>query len=188
MVPHSNFKPNRVLGEAKPHYRYRFEIRRNGDIEGSNPVCDHFLRCWWELKPPDGLPQRQDIKLTHLRGYAPYAVILDLEGGRQFEHNFTLRTRLLGTAVAEHYGEITGRDIADMDNSQAARRIYYTASLAIDGREPVLSIIHGIAPEDSYKDAFALYMPLVDERGAVAKILVAVYVTYFAGDEGGSVA
>jgi len=165
------------------HHRYRFEVVRDEEVAGKSPVCDRFREYWWQIKPPMGLPRRQDVRLPDLRRHAAHAVFMDVESGKCFEHAFTLRVRLIGTAVAEHFGEMTGCDIADMENQAAARRIYYMSGLAIQERRPVMSIVHGIAPESTYKDAFALYMPLADESGDIRKVMVAVDVTYFSDEE-----
>jgi len=171
---------NRTGSSGMPaHHRFRFDILRNEDIIGVNPVCDRVQAHWWRIKPAMGLPKRQDIKLAELRQDSAYISILDIEGGSCFEHDFTLRVRLIGTAVTEHFGEITGKDVAEMEKQASARRIYTMASLAIQERQPVMSVINAFVPEEPYKDAVGLYMPLADEAGEVNKILVAAYVSYF---------
>lgn len=182
MVQFSGPKTDRTGGHGMPRAsRYRFDILRGEDIPGVNPVCDRFHAYWWAIKPPMGLPRRQDIKMAELRRHSAHAVILDIEGGHCFEQTFTLRVRLIGTAVAEHYGEITGRDVADMDNQGSARRIYYACGLAIEAREPLMSITHAFSPDAPYKDVFAIFLPLGNEKGEVSKILIAAAVRYFTG-------
>lgn len=163
------------------HHRFRFDILRGEEIAGVNAVCDRVHDYWRRIKPAIGLPRRADVKLSELRQDSAYISILDIEDGRCFDHNFTLRVRLIGTALTEHFGEITGQDIAEMEKPASARRIYYMSSLVIEERQPIMSVIHAFVPEEPYKDAVGLYLPLADQAGEVSKILVAAHVSYFTG-------
>jgi len=151
-----------------------FEIFEGEDAKGRNPVADLYYDYWLDKCRGDRLPGRQDIRPEELRGYLPHSVLMDLREEASAYQDFRLIVRLIGTHVVEAYGELTGLDIADMDNAAAAERIYRMSALARDQRLPVLSRVLGFAPGREHMEAYALYMPLSDSGEAVERIFVAV--------------
>ena len=161
---------------------YHFRIFGTAEIVGHNPVADDVL-AYWQGKCRDGtLPRRADIRPEELKQDLPHIVLLDLVPDSDATHGFRLITRLIGTHVAQYFGEITGRDIADMENKAAAKRIYHMCALAKEHKQPFLSVVKGFAPGREYMEAFALYLPLSDDGETVDKIMVAVDVGYATRD------
>ena len=85
-----------------------------------------------------------------------------------------LLVRLIGTHVANYYGEIGGKYIDKMENREAVKRIYNTCKDVVESRVPVLSVTQSIAQDKIHLYGYALYMPLFNQEGVVDKILVSV--------------
>lgn len=152
-------------------------------ILGHSPAIDAFLDHWQTRRQGDRLPTRADLEPQKLGRYLPHAVLIDvIETSGEFT-SFRLLVRLIGSHVAESYGEITGKDIAEMGNRAAARRIYRMSALAIERRRPVLSRVRGFAAGREHMEAFALYMPLRADGDGIAKIFVAVDVRLLPEDD-----
>lgn len=151
------------------------ELYESESIEGRNAVCDRVLRYWRSRRQEGRLPSRPDIRPEDLSDVLPHLVLMDAVGDGA---DLRLQVRLIGTHVADFYGEITGRDIMDMSNEQAALRIYDAARHVLTNREPLLAFVEGYAPDRQHLNAYALYMPVLTrpEDDAPGKILVAVEV------------
>ena len=140
-------------------------------LRGKNPLVDRIYSYWLDKHADGYLPRRADIKPNELIKYLDHLVIMDVmsEGD-----SFSLKVRLIGTHVANFYGEIAGKDVSDMPNAKAAERIYHLSKLVLQNKLPQLSITAAVAPGRDYLEAYALYLPLYDAAGEVDKILVAV--------------
>lgn len=139
-------------------------------VRGKNRVTDHFYDYWISKHDGTKLPCRADIRPTDLSLYLDHVVILDVHD----DERFSLTVRLIGTHVANFYGEITGKDIHAMANQQAAERIYLVSEHVVRERVPVLTITPAFAQDRQYLEAFALYLPLYNASAEVEKILVGV--------------
>jgi len=148
-----------------------FTVYGGNDARGKNAVVDFMLSYWLSKHDGDHLPGRADIRPSEIIRHLDHLVIMDIDGRPP---EFSLIVRLIGTHVANFYGEITGRDINDMDNKAAARRIYHMCDLVLRENRPQLSVTPAFAPDRQYLKAFALYLPLYDDRQAIDKILVTV--------------
>lgn len=165
-LEHSILPPGTEFGQ--------FVIHGGADIVGKNPIADFFYEYWLSKHREGHLPCRADIKPTDIRKHLDHLVIMDVQ---RHQHTFSLIVRLIGTHVANFYGEISGKDIKDMTNQVAVHRIYETSKLVLMENSPQLCITPAISPDRQYLEACALYMPLYDEAGEIEKILVAVDVT-----------
>lgn len=143
-------------------------------IFGHTPVIDSFLTYWRSKRQGDRLPTRADIAPRELGRDLPHAVLMDVIEAPGELASFQLQVRVIGSHVAESYGEIAGKDIADMANRATARRIYRMSALVIDHRAPAMMRVRGLAPGREHMEAFALYMPLGADGDGIAKIFVAV--------------
>lgn len=163
---------------------YHFRIFSAAEIPGINPVADQVLAYWESRRRGESLPRRDDIRPQEIKRALPHLVLLDLIPDEEAVHGFRLMTRLIGTHVAQYFGEITGQDIAEMENEAAARRIYHLCALAREHRQPFLSVVRGFAPGREHLDAYALYMPLAGKADEeVGKILVSVDVRFSEAEE-----
>lgn len=149
-----------------------FTVYSGHQVRGKNSVVD-FMHAYWQGKHQNGhLPSRADIRPSDIVQHLDHLVILDIitkEGD-----DFSLVVRLIGTHVANFYGELTGKDIRDMDDKTAAKRIYQMCGLVLAENRPQLSATTALAPDREHLDAFALYLPLYDTNTVIDKILVSV--------------
>ncbi|WP_417466037.1 PAS domain-containing protein [Kordiimonas sp.] len=139
-------------------------------VRGRNRVTDYFYDYWLTKHEGDKLPCRADIRPNDLSRHLDHVVIMDVAT----ETRFRLTVRLIGTHVSNFYGEITGKDIREMTNQQAAERIYLVSQRVVDERLPILTITPAFARDRQYLEAYALYLPLYNTAAEVEKILVAV--------------
>jgi len=152
------------------------EIFEGPDIRGRNPILDVYYDYWHSKRPTDGLPRRDDIRPEELGSYLPYATLFDVLDEPSIYQDFRLVIRLVGTHVAEAFGEIAGKDAAEIPNQATAKRVYYMAALACAKHAPVMSRVRGYAPGREHMEAFALYSPLSDSGETIDKILAAAEV------------
>ena len=151
-----------------------FELIEYDEIDRRYPIMNFFLDLWREKGGEDKAITRAQINPVELKKYLEHIVLLDVvkEG-----ENLQLTVRLIGGHVVDYYGEITGKDVREMGNSQAIERIYYAARHIIETDVPMLTISPAYSADKSFMEAVALYVPLFDNEGRVAKILVAVNVS-----------
>lgn len=140
-------------------------------IEGKNRVVDFFYHYWRDKCAGDHLPARADIRPTEISHFIDHTVIMDVGGSLP---DFTLNIRLIGTHVTTFYGEITGKDVREMSNQNAAERIYHICTKVLADRQPHLTVTPAFSPDRQYLEAYALYMPLFGDDGRIDKIMVAV--------------
>jgi len=148
-------------------HRADFSVFRGEDILGKNLATDYFYKFWMSHERP----ARKHIHPEKMKSYLENLVIMDVQRN---DDDIALHVRLIGTLVAHYYGEITDKDVNAMPNEGAAKRIYYLCSLVLDEKAPLLTGTPGFAEDKQYLEAWALYMPLFDEAGAIEKILVCV--------------
>lgn len=73
-----------------------------------HPGIRNFYALWRTLRRGRLVPSRADLDPAAMRAYLPNVFMIDVEdGGARF------RYRLCGTAVAEVYGDFTGRYVDD---------------------------------------------------------------------------
>ena len=155
---------------------YYFKILRSTDIAGQHPVIDRAAAYWRNKCRDQGLPARADIRPEEIRHLLPHLALLDVIPDKV---DVRLHTRLIGTHVTRYFGEITGRDIRDMENEDASERIYHMSSLAMADRAPVLSRVRGFAPDKEHLEALALYCPLGHpESDDIAMIMACITVDF----------
>jgi hypothetical protein len=145
-----------------------FKIYRGEEIAGRNKAADFFHKFWLALDHPT----RADVRPAEIKEYLDHVVLMDVLPD---EAGFALVTRLIGTYVANYYGEIAGKDIRDMGNLNAAARIYKISSLLLEEKAPILTITPAFDSQRQFLEAIALYMPLFNpESDKIEKIMVCV--------------
>jgi len=152
------------------------EIFEGPEIKGHNRVIDVYYDYWSSKCQKGQLPGRRDIHPEQLRGCLPYAVLLDILDEPGAYQDFRLIVRLFGTHVAEAFGEVTGKDVAEIPNPGSAKRIYYMTALVREKRVAFMTRIRGYAPGRDHMEAFILYTPLSETGKTVDKIFGGVEV------------
>lgn len=140
-------------------------------IRGRNKATDFFHQFWCDLSEGGYKPTRADIRPSNLKQFLNRVVLMDVVPTNQ---DFGLKVKLIGTHVTAFYGELSGMDIHDMENKEAAKRIYKSCATMLKQSEPVLSVISGISEDKVHLEAYALYMPLYNDAGKIDKIMASV--------------
>lgn len=151
-----------------------FEIVGYADADGRSEMTDFFLDLWRDKGGDQKSIKRADFSPIELKKYLEHVVLMDVIRDRG---SWSLTVRLIGGHVANYYGEITGKDVREMNNSKAIERIYYVSRRVIERKEPAMTVSPAFSPERLFMEALALYMPLFDEQNTVEKIMVAVHVS-----------
>lgn len=152
---------------------YAFDVFADAEVADVKAEAAEVLAYWRSKCRGGALPRRADIRPEELKAHLPHLVLMNVAPAQQATPGFRLVTRLIGTHVAAHFGELTEMDIADMPNAAAAERIYYMAGRVIAARAPLMSRVRGIAPEQTHLTAYALYMPL---RAADSERIALIFV------------
>ena len=150
-----------------------FQLLTGDAIDGRNKMVDFFMSMWREKGGPNHTIQRRDIKPIEMKRYLEHLVILDVQNHGS---DWSLLVRLIGGYVANFYGEMTGKDVRDMKNTEASARIYQACARVLETKDAVLTTSPAFAPERLHLEAIALYMPLFDASANVDKILICVNV------------
>ncbi|NVJ96901.1 MAG: PAS domain-containing protein [Alphaproteobacteria bacterium] len=148
-----------------------FNLHAGEEVMGKNPVMDFFYHYWLSKHSEGHLPRRSDIRPSEVARHLDHVVIMDVV---RDSDSFALKVRLIGTHVANFYGEISGQDIKAIQNPNAVNRIYHLSGLVIAHKIPQMSVTPAFAPDRQYLEAYALYMPLFGDSDDVEKIMVAV--------------
>lgn len=151
-----------------------FEVVDYDDIPGRLAMTDFFLDFWRSKGGETRAASRADISPNELKKYLEHVVLLDVV---REENSWKLIVRLIGGHVSGFYGEITGKDVRDMENNKAIERIYHACGKVIENGLPKMTVSPALSPDRKYLEAIALYLPLFDKNGEVNKIMVAVHVS-----------
>ncbi|PCI63416.1 MAG: hypothetical protein COB37_04775 [Kordiimonadales bacterium] len=144
-----------------------FKAYSGNEILGKHKTVDFFADLWTSLDHP----RRRDIQPTQLKAYLDRMVIMDVLNR---DGKLALHVRLIGTFVASYYGEISDKDVNEMNNERAAERIYEAARLLLLGNQPILTVTPALSKEKRHLEAIAFYMPLYDDDKNIVKILAYV--------------
>lgn len=85
------------------------------------------------------LAKREDIVPSEITGFLPFSVISDFIRNDDDEI-VNLRFKLIGTAVAEFYGERTGENLSDYVDPEATIRVLTAVKTFNQTRRPLLYI------------------------------------------------
>lgn len=151
-----------------------FEVVDYQDADNRSHMTDFFLDLWRSKGGEQKTISRADISPMEMKQYLEHVVLMDVV---RDQDTWRLQVRLIGGHVATFYGEITGKDIREMENSKAVERIYFISGRVIERQEPAMTVSPAFSPDKLYMEAVALYVPLFNKDGEVNKIMVAVHVS-----------
>jgi len=140
-------------------------------VRGNNEIVDFAYDYWLSKHEGSHLPRRSDIKPNELVKHLEHLVILDVEGEPDAP---SYKVRLIGSHVVNFYGEYTGKDVQEIDTTNAADRISIMCGLVLKEKQAQLSITPTKTPDGDQLRIYALYLPLYDAQDEIHKILVAI--------------
>ncbi|UTW56131.1 hypothetical protein [Kordiimonas sp. SCSIO 12610] len=166
--------------DRSPDLNTRLTTFGDFEILSEGPAFDKYTRenilytYWQDHGGPEQTITRADINPAKLTSVLKHMVIMDITAGcspyapaiptADSQHDFTATVKLIGTFVVDFYGEITDKDIYQMEHTSAANRIYHMTALALDTKTPQLSVASGYTDQKEHLKSYALYLPLFDGK------------------------
>lgn len=143
-----------------------------------HPGIRDFYRLWLGLRRGRKVPSRADLDPVAIKAYLPQIFMIDVEnGGARF------RYRLCGTAVAEVYGDFTGRYVDEFVSpafrDTAVERLR-DAALKLHVHYLVQALTWQNRPYIRYR---RLLLPLSDDQRTANILLGIVYAEADVGDD-----
>lgn len=146
--------------------------------------CDHTLDFHWppfedlreiwsrarvEGKPPPRSALTARLLKDYLRSLAIYERFLDDKGVRRY------RARLIGTAYADVYGELTGKVVDEIVSGEKLLRFHLALDQTLKSSEPLRVIAAADIPGKSFLSAEYFLAPLADEAGTPSMVLICAH-------------
>lgn len=136
----------------------------------------HFkpLLKWWrqENKGQEHLPSRKDFNPAAFPAILPNIAIFEpiFKDGELTD----CKTVLIGTELANVYGETTGELASKINNEYVVQTVLSSVGECIRTREPLGITSKAVSKELPFLRSFALYCPLATDHTHIDKILVHV--------------
>jgi len=124
--------------------------------------------AYWQSKL-DGrsMPSRKDIEPTEIPELLANIVLVDVS-----HDPLDFRYRLIGTAIVERIAfDYTGKRFVELDHQQPGSRVWETALRICNEREPIISDIPYVGPDQWVRGYRDLYLPLSDDGEQVNMIM-----------------
>ncbi|HWD49594.1 MAG TPA: PAS domain-containing protein [Rhizomicrobium sp.] len=143
--------------------------RCDGSLSFDTPAL-HGLAALWREKAAGALPKRNDFGPREMRGAMAQMALFDaIDGGKRFY------IRLLGTALSEIYGNITGRHI-DEHFSPAVTEIWHAAlNETLNARRPLRYKGRVSYEQRNFFAVESIQAPLSETGSAADRILMVMY-------------
>jgi len=144
------------------------KIQFDPELRFQDARLKQALAYWIGKQVGREMPGRRDLRPAEMTAFLPdvllFDVLADDDGTRQY------RFRLMGTRVAEHYGEHTGELVDDDPNEIARQRWRVVLDQACETRGAVRAVSRAADPYKQWLLAEGLLAPLGDDDGAVAMV------------------
>ena len=141
------------------------------------PFCA-LHEIWDRARADAALPQRTALTARLLKDYLPciaiYERFFEADGTRRY------RVRLVGTAYAQVYGELTGKVVDQMVSGEKLLRFNTALDETLNSPAPLRLIAAADIPDKSFLSAEYFLAPLADASGAPATILICAH---FSGEK-----
>ncbi len=133
-----------------------------------------FLLNWWEQvnQEKQRLPSRKDFNPADFQTILPNIALFDVSYGDGGIADFTVA--LIGTELANIYGEATGETVSTFDNEYVVQTVLTIGRECLIKREPIGVISEAATVELPFLRSFALYCPLATDHSQIDKLLVQV--------------
>ena len=135
----------------------------------SSVIQDGF--AYWQSKGwPDRLPRREDLDPFDVPALMPQIILLDVQREpRDFYY------RVIGTGVTEHLSkDWTGTWMSEIEHQRPPSRIWENCEKVVTSKAPALSTVPYVGPHADFLYGEDVILPLGDDEGNVAKLLVFV--------------
>lgn len=128
-----------------------------------------FLRGFWHERCADGaLPRYDAVEPFALKPALGYVMLLDV-----LDDGWDYRYRVYGSEIAQRFGrDLTGKRTSDIAKTAYTGIFYLAGYRALIRRREALFTVSSSPNYVAAVDWSRLCLPLVDETGAIARILV----------------
>lgn len=133
------------------------------------PEFDFLLNYFEDKTKNQRLPSRKDFNPADLKKYLPYVNIMGIEYSSDQKITDIL-LKLIGTEIAEFYGEKTGESIKNVNNEHLTKRVFNMANFIVEKRIPAGIIVHKLKGKNSHIKVMGLYVPLSNDNQVIDQI------------------
>jgi hypothetical protein len=110
--------------------------------------------------------ERRDFTPADLKKYLPHVMIFDVGYLEDGQANDAV-IRLLGSTLAEYYGEYTGRSVLEHP-SQSGNRALLAINMSLENEHcPIVVTVSQTNPELPLLDIRGVYIPIAGENGKI---------------------
>ena len=161
---------NSVEGTRLDRRLDRFVVVAAEDVRGDSQAVDEILSYFEGKTRGERLPCRADISPGDLKRFLPdffiFQVVYDDHGELD-----DLLVQLMGTTVANFYGEITGRTVRDgAPSPEVAERILVACRRVAVSGVPQVGEASSLSEEKNHLRVRVLYVPLSEDGKRIDRI------------------
>ena len=150
-----------------------WQVRWSVATRFDDPELNSLLSLWYE-KAALGFPTRADFSLKQLKAVLPDISIIErvyAKSGPRY------RVRLVGTAIAQSFGEQTGKYIDDFVPPELMDRWAGGYAAILETGKPIRVVNKFALPQVNYLYGEALSAPLADSKGEPNLVLSVTYMS-----------
>lgn len=136
----------------------------------TSSVTREAWRYWHALRGERPLPARSDLNPASIIGILPHVMLIEV-----LEDPIDFRYRLIGTYIDERLSQrYTGRRAREFADKGPGSRLWEQLCRVVEERRPVVSTLRYTGPDQRFKAAEEVMLPLVDERDRITTIFDAL--------------
>ncbi len=145
------------------------------NLRATDKIVDKMLTYFDEKTEGKRFPKRRDVSPNELKVYLPEICLMEPQYGLD-THVADVKLLLQGTAIANFYGEMTGKMVSSHPNSEVGERIILSCQNCINKRAPLAARAEALSRDKAYHRLTALYVPLSEDNNHIDKLFVHVNV------------
>jgi hypothetical protein len=164
--------PPTSLVQAEMPQLSRTRFLQMGEL--NSPIIRTAI-SYWLSKQVDGAPMRRcQFDATEIPHLLPYLILLEVVRGVIDRAVLDFRYRVIGDVLLRYSrGNYTGKCFSEVDGQGPGSEVFTIVSTVVEQRRPVLLRPPYVGPHQQIFYCESTTMPLVDETGAVDRILIA---------------
>ncbi|HEX3810274.1 MAG TPA: PAS domain-containing protein [Rhizomicrobium sp.] len=128
-----------------------------------------MLEIWRAAAGTRAMPLRSDLTARLLKSHMPHIAIYERIKSEASRTRY--RVRLMGTAFAQVYGDLSGKIVDDVVPAAMVPRFHYANNEVLDARLPLRFVSRVDMQNKSYFVAEYAMLPLMDDEGTPAMVL-----------------
>lgn len=161
---------NSVEGTRLDRTLGNFSVTDADAVRSTSARVDELLRYFEEKTEGSRLPRRADISPRDLKKFLPELFIFQVlydDAGKVED----LLVQLMGTTVANFYGEITGQTVSDgAPSPEVTERIFVACRSMLASGRPVVAEVSSLSEEKNHLRVQVLYIPMSEDGTLIDRI------------------